>query len=858
MTILDAALAYAARGWPVFPCSSGGSTAKRPLTENGLHDASTDPDVIRAWWRRWPEAMIGLPTGARLGAFVVDLDPKDDATCEALLAALEDHVGVALGDPVTAVTQSGGWHLYFRWPAFGEGEEIRNRSKLVPKVSIDVRGEGGYVIAPPSVLEGERRYVWLGREDGQRGLTDAPPALVDCILRRGRWAPGRPEVPAGDRRREPGPGGTPGQVATRRYALAALDRIAGDARNAAKGGRGAAVYAAACAAGRFVGAGALSEREALAQLEDAAEANGLVADDGPERVRREIQRGLETGRADCGETAKRLAEIADEADARARRRQARAPRPSSGGSRPPPGGEGPPEDREPSEEGGEPLDPDILARCAKLEPNDTGNGHRLLAWFGRDMLHVRDVGWAVWDGTRWQVDGGEQAAHRFAQEAARRVRREVPLLALSDEDLDEAERKGQGEAEAKKKADARMASRARHAITSGNSARLAGMLAVAETHSQVTVAELDADPMAINLVNGTLRVEWGPDPECPDPEAVRLAPRFRLDPHRQEDRLSKLMRASYDPEACCPRWVAFVERFLPDPAVRWWVQRYHGYALTGLTDAQLLTFNFGLGANGKTTFTEAVRRLMGDYAAALPAEAVTGEQSRRSDQATPEFARLPGVRLVLVGELPRGQTLREETIKLVTGGEPMLVRHLNRGFFELRPTFKAVMTGNHKPGATGSDYAVWRRLRLVPWTERLEERERRPMGQVLREFDAEANGILNWLLDGLVGYLTEGLAAPPAITDATEEYRAEMDPVGEFAKECIRPSPGNEVPARAVFEAYQSWCEANSVRPFTETRFAREFSRTSIRKKSGRVRTYCDVILHDVPTREPTEQPRWA
>ncbi len=290
--------------------------------------------------------------------------------------------------------------------------------------------------------------------------------------------------------------------------------------------------------------------------------------------------------------------------------------------------------------------------------------------------------------------------------------------------------------------------------------------------------------------------------------------------------------------------------------MRWWLQRWHGYALTGLVDAQLLAFNHGLGANGKTTFCEAIRRLMGDYAAALPAEAVTGEQHRRSDQATPEWARLPGVRLVLVGELPRNAPLKEETIKLVTGGEPMLVRHLNKGFVELRPVFKPVMTGNHKPNATGSDYAVWRRLRLVPWTERLQERERRPMGAVLAELEAEASGILNWLLDGLAGYLREGLGAPPAITEATEAYRAEMDPVGEWWKDCVEPRPGNEVPARAMYEAYISWCEANAVTPYKEARFGREMQRLPVEKKDGRVRKYLNVILKDVPTKAEDE-PAW-
>lgn len=507
-------------------------------------------------------------------------------------------------------------------------------------------------------------------------------------------------------------------------------------------------------------------------------------------------------------------------------------------------------------EGG--LDRVALERAAALETNDTGNGHRLLTWYSDDILHVRDVGWSVWDGTRWCVDGGEEAVSRMAQETARRIRSEVPLVRIDNEERVAMQARGESDEAIDKAEKQRRASRVRHSVQSGNAGKLAGMMGVAATHASVTVHDLDAEELAINVQNGTLRLIKALDPECPDPDVERKVWSIRLNPHDQRDRISKLMSAAYDPEMDCPRWEAFCERFMPDPAVRWWLQRWAGYALTGLTGEQMLVFNYGLGANGKSTFCEALRRLMGDYAAALPAEAVTGEQSRRSDQATPEWARLPGVRLILIGELPRGQPLKEETIKLVTGGEPMLVRHLNRGFIELHPTFKAVMTGNHKPQATGSDFAVWRRMRLVPWTETLADSERRPMGEVLREFREEGPGILNWALEGLLGYLNGGLRPPAGIVEATEEYRAEMDPVGEFVKACVVDKPGHEVDARSFYAAYVAWSDANGMRAFSETRFAREMSRTRIAKKNGRVRKYINIVLQGVPLAGEAEAPAFA
>ncbi|WP_226578830.1 phage/plasmid primase, P4 family [Acuticoccus sediminis] len=834
MTILDAALALAKRGWPVFPCNPEADKvkgSKRPLTEHGLKDASTDAGTIRGWWGRWPEALIGLPTGPGLGAFVVDLDPREKS-CSELWDELEALIGAPLGEPIVAVTQSGGWHLYYAWPDLGPGEKLGNRSgkRSGLPAHVDVRGEGGYVIAPPSVMLDGRRYEW--RSGPTRGLTAAPAELIDCILRRGRFA--KEEEPARPR-------GAPVETSerVRKYALAALDAEVRKAAAAPNGERNETLNATAYALGQLVGAGALSESVVVAALDD-------VAAQWPNRKksRGTIQSGLRAGIAsprDLSEVEAGRTRSPDEW----RSRGSQIPPPGDdggdGGDEPPGGGVIPGGD-----DGGR-LDRTKLERCAALEGNDTGNGHRLLEWFGDHILHVRDIGWAVWDGKRWCHKGGEEAANRLAQETARRIPFEVPLIKIDDDERAAMEARGESKEAIDKAEKQRRASRLRHALQSGNSGKLAGMIGVAATHATVDVDQLDAEPLAINVQNGTLRLVEAIDPECPDPDVERKVWSIRLDPHNQRDRISKITSAAYDPSARCPGWDAFCKRFLPDAKIRWWMQRWAGYAMTGLTGEQMLVFNYGRGANGKSTFCAVLQKLMDEYAAPLPAEAVTGEQTRRSDQATPEWARLPGVRMVLIGELPRDQPLKEETIKLVTGGERMLVRHLNEGFIEMKPTFKAVMAGNHKPRATGSDYAVWRRMRLVPWTETLAEEERRPMDDLLEEFQAEASGILNWAMEGLLGYLNEGLKPPSGIVEATEEYRAEMDPVGEFLKACVVAKPGNEVEARAFYGAYLAWSEANGMRPLSETRFAKEMSYTTIKKQNGRIRKYLDVILQDVP-----------
>ena len=147
--LLEAALAYARRGVPVFPCQPG---AKRPLTRNGHWDASTDPRVIARWWKRWPSANVGVPTGKKSGIVVLDVD---DGGLESL-ARLE-RTGAPAPKTARTRTGGGGTHVFFRYPS---GMEIRNSAGLLGP-GLDVRGEGGYVVVPPSRTQGP--YEWVDR-----------------------------------------------------------------------------------------------------------------------------------------------------------------------------------------------------------------------------------------------------------------------------------------------------------------------------------------------------------------------------------------------------------------------------------------------------------------------------------------------------------------------------------------------------------------------------------------------------------------------------------------------------------------------------------------------------------------------
>jgi hypothetical protein len=141
MTPGEAAQRYAVRGWPVFPCCPVGRRRKQPLTSRGFYDASADPDIIAGWWTRWPNALVGLPTGRRSGVAVLDIDVKDPKANG--FDTLEERGLLPLPTTPMVHTASGGMHVYF---AAGD-RELRNSASQIG-AGVDVRGEGGYVIVP--------------------------------------------------------------------------------------------------------------------------------------------------------------------------------------------------------------------------------------------------------------------------------------------------------------------------------------------------------------------------------------------------------------------------------------------------------------------------------------------------------------------------------------------------------------------------------------------------------------------------------------------------------------------------------------------------------------------------------------
>ncbi|MCX5478467.1 phage/plasmid primase, P4 family [Kaistia geumhonensis] len=531
------------------------------------------------------------------------------------------------------------------------------------------------------------------------------------------------------------------------------------------------------------------------------------------------------------------------------------------------------------------VDPNLVAECAPLDHSDTDNGLRLRKHFGRDLVVMEQAGakvpaFVAWTGTHWDVDTGGPAAMRIAQKIGALIALEADHLtatpdeikamrrgADAEDELDTLEAKesptdaekqrirllralvDDGEA-AKAELKKRQIARRKFGVSSKNKARLEAMLACAAPHMLIEPEAFNANHLLVATAECTLAFDRISDPECPDPDVTRWLGRCTPIPgHRREDMITKVLPIVYDPAATCPRFDAFLDEFQPDAATRRMLQTWCGLGLLGLT-SQHIVFHYGLGANGKSVFMETIMRVMGDLAVGLPAESITGDGARGAGAASPDLARLYGVRCLRVLELAADQPLQEALVKKLTGGERIPVRTLFQGYFEFTPIFTGHMSGNGYPRIDGTDNGIWRRMLVVHWPVTIAEERRENFEDVLARFAPEYAGILNWMIEGAKRYMAEGLVIPEAVKLATKEYRDEMDPIGLFVGDCVSPAAGESVTAREMYQAYVAWSEANAKKAFFETKFGRVM-KTRFRRSEGSPRRYLDCRLHDVPATAP-------
>jgi putative DNA primase/helicase len=351
----------------------------------------------------------------------------------------------------------------------------------------------------------------------------------------------------------------------------------------------------------------------------------------------------------------------------------------------------------------------------------------------------------------------------------------------------------------------------KNAVTSARAVRAVELLARADRAHAATPEQWDADKWLLNTPGGVVNLRTG---------SIRNG--------RTTDYMTRVTAAA--PATGRPsRWMDFLERVTGgDADLQAFLQRLAGYCLTGSTQSHAMFFLYGTGGNGKGTFVNTLRHLLGSYAKVAPIDTFT---ESKWDRHPTELAMLHGARLVSSQETEEGRRWAEAKIKTLTGGDPISARFMKQDFFEFSPQFKLVIAGNHRPHLINVDEAIRRRFHLVPFTQTIPPAERiEGLDEQLR---AEFDRILGWAIAGCGEWLERGLCPPHAVLDATAEYFEAEDSFQSWLDEMCELNPGYQATFAELFESWRACAErarerVGSAKEFSATLTKRGFQRITI------------------------------
>ena len=402
--------------------------------------------------------------------------------------------------------------------------------------------------------------------------------------------------------------------------------------------------------------------------------------------------------------------------------------------------------------------------------SDSGNAERLIALADGKARYEPSWGlWLTWDGQRWTIDHSDLQAQELAKGIAAQLR------TRSNETRNEK------------------AQKALHnwSIRSENVHGITGTIKLARSSPGIAIShtQLDDDPWTLNCQNGLLDLRTM-ILHAPNPDSL----------------VTKLAGCAYDQAAPAPHFHQFLTDTFPDPEVLAYTQRYIGYCLTGDVTEQQISMWWGAGRNGKSTLINIVAAMLGDYAVTIGRDILIAQKHESHDT---KFVDLFRSRLAVCVELKETERLDASRIKALTGGDTIMARRMRENYWRFHPTHKLLVATNHKPRADAKDFALWRRIHLVPFTKTVEETDVDP--QLANEIIAnELPGVLAWAAQGCLEYQQHRLAAPKAVVDATQSYKNETDTVEQFLTNCgiqAGPQVAGETSSTAFRAAHDEWCE---------------------------------------------------
>ena len=443
----------------------------------------------------------------------------------------------------------------------------------------------------------------------------------------------------------------------------------------------------------------------------------------------------------------------------------------------------------------------------KAEAAGTGANLALDAYRGTDdgnaglflHLHGSDVRfcppwdkWLLWSGSHWRMDD-RLDIHRLAADVPRLLYR------AAGEAADSAQRRAIADLARKLE----------------GTARQANMLTAVRHHVVVHHSDLDKGHFLLNASNGTVDLTTG-----------------RLREHARADLLTHDTEIRYDRNATAPTWIQFLhDVFASDADLIQFVQRAVGYSLTGDVREQVLLIGHGFGSNGKSVFLNILRKMLGKLALQAAPDLLMADRNRRHPT---EQADLFGKRLVVCQETGEGRRFNETLVKQLTGGDAIRARRMHEDFWEFAPTHKLWLSTNHRPEIRGTDYAIWRRIRLIPFdvvfTDDGTPRKDPTMEARLM---AELPGILAWAVAGCLDWQKYGLGTASAVKAATANYQADMDVLASWLADCCVMHCNAKARASALYRAYSEWCERGGEHAENQRRFGQRLAERGFQRFSN-------------------------
>lgn len=447
------------------------------------------------------------------------------------------------------------------------------------------------------------------------------------------------------------------------------------------------------------------------------------------------------------------------------------------------------------------------------EPNDKGNGKRMLELYGKVFRKVntgQEVGWRVWTGTHWGMDTSGLAmaatadltSYMEAVEVFDYEDKEAPSFP-SDWDVVNANTGKQYKALFGRYGAFAQAPAQTMAYAAKGQAQadfLGDRLAWEQSDNlfQKTLQWIEKCKDGARMREAVKQLEHQPGISVTDEAFDNVRGTFcvqngdldthtmKLGPHRLEDMNTRISPVAYRPNATAPIWEAYLATNQPNEETRKYLQKLAGYAMSGDGDQKLIAFMYSrLGDTGKSLFLKVIERVLGTTYSATLAEGALSKRRFDTGGRDPDRDAIRGKRFVVSSELAPNEPLDERFVKQLTGGDGVSTRgnYSREGNTRWQPECLVLVATNHLSRINAEDEAIWNRIQVVPWSVAFPkghpDRDEKLADKILGDdgFPGEQEGVLAWIVEGLRLYRAEGLFPPDEVVTASMAYRSDADVV---------------------------------------------------------------------------------